>query len=62
MTDSTDPYLYPGTDVLKNLRDICNPGILARFEAQNSISMALSAAIRSMFSRSASRNGSAHFG
>jgi cell filamentation protein len=29
-----DPYLYPGTDVLKNLRDIRNPGILDRFEAE----------------------------
>jgi cell filamentation protein len=29
-----DPYLYPGTDVLKNLRDIRNPYILAQFEAE----------------------------
>ena len=34
MTESTDPFLYPGTDVLKNLRDIRNPDILARFEAE----------------------------
>jgi cell filamentation protein len=34
MTESMDPYLYPGTDVLKNLRDIRNPGILDRFEAE----------------------------
>src|SRR4051794_36811713 len=34
MTESTDPYLYPGTDVLKNLRDIRDPDILARFEAE----------------------------
>jgi cell filamentation protein len=33
MTESTDPYLYPGTDVLKNLRDIRDPHILSRFEA-----------------------------
>jgi len=29
-----DPYLYPGTNVLKNLRNIRNPGILACFEAE----------------------------
>jgi len=29
-----DPYRYPGTDVLKNLRDIRDPDILARFEAE----------------------------
>jgi cell filamentation protein len=34
MTESTDPYVYPGTDVLKNLRDIRDPDILARFEAE----------------------------
>jgi cell filamentation protein len=34
MTESTDPYLYPGTDVLKNLRDIRDHDILARFEAE----------------------------
>lgn len=34
MTESTDPYLYPGTDVLKNLRDIRDPDILSRFEAE----------------------------
>ena len=34
MTESMDPYLYPGTNVLKNLRDIRNPGTLARFEAE----------------------------
>jgi cell filamentation protein len=34
MTESTDPYLYPGTDVFKNLRDIRDPDILARFEAE----------------------------
>jgi cell filamentation protein len=34
MTESTDPYLYPGTDVLKNLRGIRDPDILARFEAE----------------------------
>lgn len=34
MTESTDPYLYPGTDVLKNLRDIRDSDILARFEAE----------------------------
>ena len=34
MTESMDPYLYPGTNVLKNLRDIRNPGTLACFEAE----------------------------
>ena len=34
MTESMDPYLYPGTNVLRNLRDIRNPGILACFEAE----------------------------
>jgi cell filamentation protein len=34
MTESTDPYLYPGTDVLKNFRGIRDPDILARFEAE----------------------------
>jgi len=29
-----DPYLYPGTDVLKNLRDIRSHDILAQFEAE----------------------------
>jgi cell filamentation protein len=35
MTDSTDPYLYPGTDVLKNLRDIRDPNTLSKFEAES---------------------------
>ena len=34
MTGNTDPYLYPGTRVLKNLRNICASEILARFEAE----------------------------
>ena len=34
MTESTDPYVYPGTDVLENLRDISDSDILARFEAE----------------------------
>src|SRR5216684_878788 len=34
MTESMDPYLYPGTNVVKNLRDIRNHGILASFEAE----------------------------
>ena len=34
MTENMDPYLYPGTDVLKNLRNIRASGILARFEAE----------------------------
>src|ERR1700737_2432847 len=35
MTESTDPYLYPGTDVLKNLREIRDPNTLSRFEAES---------------------------
>jgi cell filamentation protein len=34
MIESTDPYVYPGTDVLRNLRDIRDPEILAEFEAE----------------------------
>jgi cell filamentation protein, protein adenylyltransferase len=34
MTQSTDPYLYPGTDVLKNLRNIRDHFLLSRFEAE----------------------------
>jgi cell filamentation protein len=33
MPESSDPYTYPGTDVLRNLLDIHNPGQLAAFEA-----------------------------
>jgi cell filamentation protein len=35
MTESTDPYLYPGTDVLKNLRGIRDSNILTQFEAES---------------------------
>src|SRR6266568_3909799 len=35
MTESTDPDLYPGTDVLKNLREIHNPGALSRFGGES---------------------------
>lgn len=28
-----DPYVYPGTSVLRNLRDIRDPAVLAEFEA-----------------------------
>lgn len=34
MTGSMDPYLNPGTSVLKNLRDIRDSGALERFEAE----------------------------
>lgn len=31
-TGNTDPYVYPGTNVLRNLRDIRDISLLARFE------------------------------
>ncbi len=34
MTGNSDPYLYPGTNVLRNLRGLTDPGLLARFEAR----------------------------
>ena len=34
-TENSDPYLYPGTTVLKNLRDLTDPDRLKRFEARN---------------------------
>jgi cell filamentation protein len=35
MTENSDPYLYPGTNVLKNLRGLTDPKQLARFEARS---------------------------
>jgi cell filamentation protein len=34
-TESSDPYLYPGTTVLKNLRGLTDPQELAAFEARS---------------------------
>jgi cell filamentation protein len=34
MTGNSDPYLYPGASVLKNLRGLTDSGPLARFEAR----------------------------
>jgi cell filamentation protein len=34
MTGNSDPYLYPGTSVLKNLRGLTDPDLLARFDAR----------------------------
>src|SRR5271168_4158938 len=34
MTENSDPYLYPGTSVLKNLRGLTDPKQLARLEAR----------------------------
>ncbi len=34
MTENSDPYLYPGTSVLKNLRGLTDPNLLQRFEAR----------------------------
>jgi cell filamentation protein len=33
-TGNSDPYLYPGTSVLKNLRGLTNPELLERFEGR----------------------------
>jgi cell filamentation protein len=33
MPESTDPYTYPGTDVLRNIPDIRDPRLMAAFEA-----------------------------
>src|SRR5260370_26094427 len=33
MPDSSDPYTYPGTDVLRNILDVRDPQHLAAFEA-----------------------------
>ena len=33
-TGNSDPYLYPATDVLKNLRGLTDPELLERFEAR----------------------------
>jgi cell filamentation protein len=34
MPENSDPYLYPGTNVLKNLRDLTDSELLERFEAR----------------------------
>jgi cell filamentation protein len=34
-TETSDPYLYPGTTVLKNLRGLTDPQELAAFEARS---------------------------
>ena len=33
MNESTDPYLYPGTNVLRNRRNLSNTQVLDGFEA-----------------------------
>jgi cell filamentation protein len=38
MTENTDPYLYPGTNILRNLRGLRDPLLLAHFEADCSAS------------------------
>jgi cell filamentation protein len=35
MIESTDPYLYPGTDILKNLRELRDTDTLSQFEAES---------------------------
>jgi len=34
MTENSDPYHYPGTNLLKNLRGLTDPKLLERFEAR----------------------------
>ncbi len=34
MPENSDPYLYPGTNVIKNLRGLTDPELLERFEAR----------------------------
>src|SRR5262245_1245636 len=34
-TGSSDPYLYPGTAVLRNLRGLTDPQLLQEFEARS---------------------------
>jgi cell filamentation protein len=36
MSESSDPYLYPGTDVLRNIPNIRNAEDLTTFETLNS--------------------------
>src|SRR5437588_8013537 len=36
ITGNSDPYLYPGTNVLKNLRGLTDPKLLERFETRRS--------------------------
>jgi cell filamentation protein len=36
MPENSDPYLYPGTNVLTNLRGLNDPELLERFEARRS--------------------------
>ncbi len=33
-TGNSDPYLYPGTHILRNLRGLTDQELLARFEAR----------------------------
>src|ERR1035437_2023724 len=40
MSDDSDPYLYPGTDVLKNVPDLRDAEQLAAFEALNTAARA----------------------
>ena len=35
MPGNTDPYTYPGSDVLRNVRDIRDPEDLAVYEADS---------------------------
>ncbi len=37
MPESSDPYIYPGTDVLRNIPDIRDPQLLVAFEANATV-------------------------
>ncbi len=41
MIESTDQYVYPGTDVLRNLRNIQDPAVFCEFEAEATASRIL---------------------
>ena len=41
MSGGSDPYVYPGTDTLRNLADIRDPRELATFEAEATLRRSL---------------------
>jgi cell filamentation protein len=51
MPESSDPYTYPGTDVLRNLLDIRNPQQLDAFEANATAARLIELDERPLFGR-----------